>query len=406
MRILLTNHLPLSAGRSGEQMELLAKGLLREGHQVKCFVIDRHESSNGPLGYQLDPGHLESLFLGYDPPTLCSSSFSSQLFFDLSDEQIAQYRGISRQSLNRLVDAFDPQIIHTQHLWVQGSLVLETGIPYLVSAQPEDLSGTESDPRFRQWADQGAENAGRIIASEQYLASAVRQRFSVEPFRVASIPLGIDLNRFAEADSRDKTRQEMGLGADALLLLIHPERIYAEDLLVWGEVAAFLQEELPQVRMLLALPEKNMAEATELLDPWQQTLQCISEDVFELAELYSCADLLLVSEAAHPLSLQALKAVAAGAWPLVDSLVPWLESFPEGFSTKVELPHDSTGKDPKRIGRAWVNQIIVLQKTLAEQPYQERKQAAHKALLENHSLENWINRHCYLYQEILDERFG
>src|SRR5487761_1176093 len=99
----------------------------------------------------------------------CLSPFAgpSRRFTELTDAQIDAYRSELRRALDAAVETFNPDLIHVQHLWVQAHLALETGVPYLASTWGGEVPVYQADPRFRVFADQAAENAGRIVADQE-----------------------------------------------------------------------------------------------------------------------------------------------------------------------------------------------------------------------------------------------
>ena len=45
---------------------------------------------------------------------------------------------------------FDPQIIHCHHTWVLGHLALESGVPYVLMAQRDELDELARDERYQR----------------------------------------------------------------------------------------------------------------------------------------------------------------------------------------------------------------------------------------------------------------
>ncbi len=88
-----------------------------------------------------------------------------------------------RRHLDRHVDRFDPHVIHGQHIWVQGQLAVETGVPYVLNAWGPELVDYQLDARYRALADQAAANAGRIMTPDDATLRRVEQLFELEPDR-------------------------------------------------------------------------------------------------------------------------------------------------------------------------------------------------------------------------------
>ena len=83
------------------------------------------------------------------------------------------FRRALRRRLDAEVVAFDPQIIHVQGLGILGHLALETGVPYLISTWGDELLACQNDSPLRTYAQQAAENAGRILIADQEIEHAV-----------------------------------------------------------------------------------------------------------------------------------------------------------------------------------------------------------------------------------------
>jgi glycosyltransferase involved in cell wall biosynthesis len=216
MRVLLTNHVPLHGSATGTYTYDLAVGLLQAGHEVRVLVLDEEagragrETGEGAAGDD-EPFTVRRVVckagdaaadLPFAFPCFTAHPRSSQSFYALSDEQIARYRDVLRRCLDEEISAFDPQVVHTQHIWLLGHLALEAGVPYVLSATGSDLLAYAADERYRRFAEEAAENAGRILASSDYTRRQVLATFDVPDERVETIYPAIDLGRFASLPPR------------------------------------------------------------------------------------------------------------------------------------------------------------------------------------------------------------
>ncbi|MBX7164784.1 MAG: glycosyltransferase [Pirellulales bacterium] len=92
-----------------------------------------------------------------------------------SDDLLAEYLHLARRRLDDLIVAEDPDVIHTDGLWVLAYLALESGVPYVSSVRGGELVRVDTLARQRELIVQAAENAGRLFvadatASERLLA--------------------------------------------------------------------------------------------------------------------------------------------------------------------------------------------------------------------------------------------
>ncbi len=83
-----------------------------------------------------------------------------------------------------LTDAFDPSVIHCCELWLTGTLALETGVPYLTQVHGDDLTLYETLEHYRQWVDQAAENASRVIVATEFQHTLIKRLFGLDTGRV------------------------------------------------------------------------------------------------------------------------------------------------------------------------------------------------------------------------------
>jgi hypothetical protein len=192
MRILLMHHAPLAESPAGRLTWRWAQSLGRAGHDVRLLVVDdRHRDAEGVSVERVvcraaDP----AADLPFDLPHFATDRGSPPLlrFADMSDAQLVQYRDHLRRRLDGLVDRFDPTVIHAQHIWALGQLGLETGVPYVLNAWDAELVESAGDKRFATLAEQAAENAGRILVSDDAMARRVAERFETSSERTLIMP--------------------------------------------------------------------------------------------------------------------------------------------------------------------------------------------------------------------------
>ncbi len=101
---------------------------------------------------------------------------------------IDAYRSRLRSALDAVVESFNPDLIHAQHLWIPAHLALETGVPYVVSTWAEELPAYRADPRFRIFTEQAAENAGSMVADSEATRREIVAAFGELEGRVIVVP--------------------------------------------------------------------------------------------------------------------------------------------------------------------------------------------------------------------------
>lgn len=187
MRILLASQAPFEAADGVWPLVDLARGLSSAGHEVQSVVVDREFRSGDAVPVrrvvcrQADP----TADLPFDVPCFDPAG---QTFAALTDRQLADYRDVLRLALDFEIATFDPHLVHAHHIWILGHLALEAGAPYVLSTSGTELPVYRSDPRFRRYADEAAENAGRILATSDAVRADVLATFGDLDGRVVVMP--------------------------------------------------------------------------------------------------------------------------------------------------------------------------------------------------------------------------
>ncbi len=167
------------------------------GHEVRALVVDDGSQGDEPFVVDRLECRQQAARTGQESDALdfalpwfgaLPQAAGSKGFVDLSDEQLARYRHELRRRLDRQIDHFNPHIIHAQHVWVQGQLALESGVPYVLSAWGPELADYQADPRYRAIASQAAENASRILVPDEALRQQVVETFEIVAERAVLMP--------------------------------------------------------------------------------------------------------------------------------------------------------------------------------------------------------------------------
>jgi glycosyl transferase family 4 len=195
MRILLMNHASLAQSEGGRLVRKWALALAAAGHDLRILLVDDGPATDdGTEGVLVErvvcrPGDAAA-DLPFDLPRFFAAgdTHGQRGFSALSDQELTQYRDRLRRRLDSLIDRFDPHVLHIQHIWVLGQLSLESGVPYVLNAWPDELLEYDRDPRYRALADQAAENAGRILVPDEAMQRQVAERFESAADRLLIMP--------------------------------------------------------------------------------------------------------------------------------------------------------------------------------------------------------------------------
>jgi hypothetical protein len=207
MRILLLHHFPVGASEAGHWVERWGTALVVQGHDVRALVVDDGPPTNWPFAVErviCRAGDAQA-DLTFELPTFSAPASTQLSFTRLNDRQLGLYRERLRKRLDQQIEHFDPQVIHAQHIWIQGQLALESGVPYLLNAWGPEMAEARRDARLGELANQAAENAGRILVADPALVDEVKNAFEALAERV--LPLGAELQASGPFDAAAGCRQ-------------------------------------------------------------------------------------------------------------------------------------------------------------------------------------------------------
>lgn len=192
MRVLLTSHQPFHQGIGGTNVFRLFERLTAAGHDVRVFLAGALRETKCDARTIVCSSNDPAADYPYDLPTLYAIPFERGSFPSLSDDRLGEYREALRVGFDEEIDYFDPHIVHVQHLWIDGHLALESGAPYVASAYAQELGASDADGRFSRYVRETAENAGRILVGDSWLARQLERRFELAPDRFTKSDLSVD----------------------------------------------------------------------------------------------------------------------------------------------------------------------------------------------------------------------
>lgn len=199
MRVLLMNHFPLQGSGSGVYTINIARALVRKGHEVCIIMPENEELAELEMnGVHLHPVYFDSCAddaLDFNFPCFTTHPRSITTFYELDDAQMTAYETAFRAAIEDEIAAFNPDVIHCGHIWVQASYAADYGIPLVITAHGTDLIGFEESERFREQAKKAFDAASAVIAISKDNAALVERLFG-NPQKVHLIQNGYDPTMF------------------------------------------------------------------------------------------------------------------------------------------------------------------------------------------------------------------
>lgn len=323
MRVLLMNHFPLQGLGSGVYTVNIARALVRKGHEV-CIIMPENEvlAELDVDGIRLHPVYFDSCSadaLDFDFPCFTTHPRSVMTFYELDNAQVAAYEGVFRAAIEDEIAAFDPDVIHCGHIWLQASYAADYGIPLIITAHGTDLIGFQKSERFREQARKAFDTADAIITISKDSTALVNKLFG-EPEKVHLVRNGYDPTVFYPDESSVAevlTRFDIDGDYDDIVsfagkfahfkgidILLNAAALYERD-----GVATIIAGDGELFGEMTAL-------AKELGLRHVHFVHNQPHDV--LRHLYSCATVSLLTSRNEPFGLVAIEALACGA-PVIAS---------------------------------------------------------------------------------------
>ncbi|MGM0411100.1 MAG: glycosyltransferase family 4 protein [Bacillota bacterium] len=189
MKLLLINHFPLEGSGSGIYTKNIAAKMKDRGHKVKVLVVDNKKINDG---YKFP---VTTIFYPQFP-CFTTHPKSNKTFYDFSREEMNEYFNIFKNTIEKEIKLFNPDLIHCQHLWIAPFVVSQTNVPYIVTAHGTDIKGFKKDKRYRHAALRGAQNAEKIVAISKKVREQIKKYYNIKEDKIKLIWNGFDEDLF------------------------------------------------------------------------------------------------------------------------------------------------------------------------------------------------------------------
>ena len=323
MRVLLMNHFPLQGSGSGVYTVNIARALVRKGHEV-CIIMPENEvlAELDVDGIRLHPVYFDSCSadaLDFDFPCFTTHPRSVMTFYELDNAQVAAYEGVFRAAIEDEIAAFDPDVIHCGHIWLQASYAADYGIPLIITAHGTDLIGFQKSERFREQARKAFDTADAIITISKDSTALVNKLFG-EPEKVHLVRNGYDPTVFYPDESSVAevlTRFDIDGDYDDIVSFAGKFAHFKGIDILLNAAALY---ERDGVATIIAGDGKLFGEMTALAkELGLRHVHFVHNQPHDvLRHLYSCATVSLLTSRNEPFGLVAIEALACGA-PVIAS---------------------------------------------------------------------------------------
>lgn len=257
--------------------------------------------------------------------------YPSARFSDLSAEQLALYELCFKERLTEAVERWQPDLIHSHHLWLLSSLTrqLFPYIPMLVSCHGSDLRQFVNCPQLQDAVLAGCRKVDAVCALSAVQKEEIEQLYGISRDLIHTVGAGYDRKKFFPLNRQRETPLQI---------------LYAGKLSRAKGVPWLLQalNRLPDEDFIFHLVgDSDGAEKAEILQ-WADHLGsriCVHGKLEQqqLATLMRHADLFVLPSFFEGLPLVLLEALASGCHLLTTALPGVKELFSGIDSDWVEL---------------------------------------------------------------------
>ena len=391
MKVLLINQFPLFGGGSGIYTKNLAKSLTALGHEVQIIIPENTTQIENIEKVKINPvffKYKEEIpgQLPFNFPCFTTHPRSNLTFNDLTNEQLKMYEEAFRQKMEKVIDEFKPDIIHSGHIWILSSIATEFNIPTIVSSHGTDILGYDAWERFHIYSNNAIKKCKNIITISESNNEQVLQKFPQAKSKIVNIVNGYDQDTFYIKEYNQKdilkkigingTYNKIVLSSGRLVyvkgidILLQAAKIYEKDdilTLIVGE--GILHKELEE-----QAKELNLKNVYFLGAKTQQ----------DLNELYNIADITVLSSRYEGLALVVLESLAAGTPVVVTDIEAMLKFMKKDYGVIVEK------ENPTELATGIMEALSEKNKYDTEKVVEDMK--------ENYSTKKIINKIIDLYK--------
>jgi len=373
--LMLISHFSPAVGGTENQAFYLAGGLAGAGHRVTVLTLAR---PGAPARETLDGVMIERALRGLGHGVVFAVTYGASLL----------------RHLRRLRASH--AILHAHHLYLEAmaaALVgLRAGLPTVAKVACGGLYGDFA--RLHRTGLAGGQpllrRLSRVVAiSEEINGELLAHGFA--PNRIAHIPNGVDVRRFAPAQDPDLARRQVGLGSETVLFLgrLDSQKGLETALTAWARVAA----KRPSAQLVFAGdgPARNALETQARGAGFGEQVRFLGTRS-DPGRLLQASQLFLLPSKSEGISNALLEAMATGVACVASRVGGNCEVLEHGVSGLLVPPGDAA---------ALADAVVTL---LEDEALRKRLgTAARIATIERYGVDRMVRRYVHLYTELAGE---
>ena len=124
--------------------------------------------------------------------------YESRRFRDLDDHDLATYQKAFLKKINKAVEIYQPNIIHSHHLWILTSLAQQwvKEIPIVTTSHGSDLRQFQLCPHLRELVQTGCQNLDAVMALSRSQKAQIARMYAIPEQKIHVIGAGYDDGMF------------------------------------------------------------------------------------------------------------------------------------------------------------------------------------------------------------------
>ena len=182
---------------SGITLDALVRHAAQAGHEQRV-VVGVPDDDPSPAVGGIQPDRILPLRFGTPPLDFAVPGMSdvmpyrSTRFSDLGAQQIAAYRAAWVDHLRPIISRFNPQIIHSHHLWLMSALLKDIApeIPVVTHSHATGLRQMELCPQLAEGVRQGCRRNEAFAVLHGGNGEQVRSELGIESVRIHTVGAG------------------------------------------------------------------------------------------------------------------------------------------------------------------------------------------------------------------------
>lgn len=198
----------------GQRPEMTGSGIYMQAmiKESRKHGLSTHRVAGVPEGSvdpATDPENASSTYVFFESQSLDfpvvgmsdAMPYDSTMFKSLKGKRLAAYKAAFTRAVKMAVQQFNPDIIHTNHLFLLSALVrkLFPKLPMVTTCHGTDLRQYNNCPHLRDFVKPHIQQVDRIIALTTDQKEAIRRVYEIPPDRIAAIGGGYDHTVFTRA---------------------------------------------------------------------------------------------------------------------------------------------------------------------------------------------------------------